>query len=448
MVDVNETTQKVDLPNAVDVIIPVYRNLSLTKACIESVMKTVAVYSNVAILVVNDATPEPSIAQYLQQLSDSGCIKLLVNSDNLGFVATVNRAFSVTKNDVLLLNSDTEVYDGWLERISVCAYKDKKIATVTPFSNNATICSFPVFNKDNALPDGWSGAELDAIFADVNQGKYMDIPTGVGCCMYIRRACLDEIGVFDLERFGRGYGEESDFCMRALACGWKNVISADTFIFHHGGASFTDETRERIVHAESVMNELHPDYRFVVAKFISNDPLRVFRDAVDDVRVARSIKDAKNVVSQIRTYRDEIIDAIIQYKDFIDVEREQYKGLLDDAREEFKRTDLGLAHAEALVQKYVFAIEKRDENIEKILTELDSVRADFKRTDDGLFEAQRIVGEYAEAIAQRDRALDVAHQQMETYVRENRGLVKRIDVVSGKLASRIYKKLRRLFIKQ
>lgn len=428
----------------VDIVIPVYRNQAITQRCIESVLSSTATLSAVTVLVIDDASPEPELSAYLRTLAEQGKVELLVNSENLGFVATVNRAFAHTQGDVLLLNSDTEVAPGWLSRIQQCAYQQPQVGTVTPFSNNATICSYPGFNKDNPLPPGWTLAQLDQIFATVNEGQSAPIPTGVGFCMYVRRACLDQVGFFDEEHFGRGYGEESDFCMRAKAQGWHNLIAADTFVYHHGGVSFCAETRERIVHAENMMNTLHPQYRFEVARFISADPLREFRDRVDDVRVQHSLEDATLVVSQVRDYRDRIIQSVLEYKDFIDVEREQYKTLLADTRAEFTRTDQGLANAEALVEKYILALDGRDKTIEQLGEQLSSAQADFKRTDEGLFEAQRIVREYQDALAQRDRALEVAHQQIETFVRNNQSSVHQLKLLNKNLRGAVFRLLKKL----
>jgi hypothetical protein len=63
------------------------------------------------------------------------------------------------------------------------------------------------------------------------------IPTGVGHCLLIRRTVLDLIGPFD-ETFAPGYGEEVDFCQRAVAHGFRHVAADDVFTFHQGGASF------------------------------------------------------------------------------------------------------------------------------------------------------------------------------------------------------------------
>ena len=74
----------------------------------------------------------------------------------------------------------------------------------------------------------------------------MEIPTGVGFCMYITRSSLNAVGLFDADRFGRGYGEENDFCMRAAKSGYKHVLAHNTFVYHAGGVSFGEEKAPRV----------------------------------------------------------------------------------------------------------------------------------------------------------------------------------------------------------
>src|SRR5258705_6355050 len=164
--------------------------------------------------------------------------------------------------DVILLNSDTIVANDWLDRLVLCAYAEKHIATATPFSNNAAICSYPKFCENNELPAGLDVAALDSIFANVNHGKYVEIPTGVGFCLYSRRDAIDEVGLFDEENFGKGYGEENDFCQKAGKLGWKNVLAANVFVQHLGGVSFGLEEKWRKLHATEVLSSLHPNLRY------------------------------------------------------------------------------------------------------------------------------------------------------------------------------------------
>ncbi len=279
-------TRALAVQTTVDVIVPVYRGLEDTRRCIESVLLH-ACESPFRLIVINDCSPEPAVTEWLRQVADSDPrLMLLENEENLGFVGTVNRGMALSKtHDVLLLNSDAEVANDWLDRIHRAAYSDERVATVTPFSNNATICSYPRFCEDNALPAGYDTASLDRLFAATNAGQVVDVPTGIGFCMYIRRACLDEVGLFDVESFGKGYGEENDFCLRAAAAGWRNLHALDTFVMHAGGVSFGAGKSPREQAAMETLRRLHPHYEPEVHRFIGRDPARMARLAVDLARV-------------------------------------------------------------------------------------------------------------------------------------------------------------------
>ncbi|PYQ60072.1 MAG: hypothetical protein DMF53_17685, partial [Acidobacteria bacterium] len=129
-------------------------------------------------------------------------VMILRNPERRGFVGSVNRGMAVSDRDVILLNSDTEVTAGWLEKLQEAAYSDPAVATVTPFSNNATIASLPRFAEVNALPSGWSADRFAALVERVSARERPRLPTGVGVCLYIKRKALDRLGLFDEARFG------------------------------------------------------------------------------------------------------------------------------------------------------------------------------------------------------------------------------------------------------
>ncbi|QIL81852.1 methyltransferase domain-containing protein [Diaphorobacter sp. HDW4A] len=270
----------------VDVIVPVYRGLADTQLCVESVLAA-PVQVPYRLIVINDCSPEPEVTNWLRErAAGEPRIMLLENEENLGFVGTVNRGMALSDaNDVLLLNSDTEVANNWLDRIRAAAYGDKKIASVTPFSTNATICSYPRFCEDNPLPPGYSTARMDALCAKTNPGAVVDVPTGVGFCMYIRRDSLKDVGLFDVKNFGKGYGEENDFCQRAEGAGWRNLHLLDTFVLHTGGVSFGDSKSPRERAAMEKLARLHPSYASDVHKFVQADPARPYRLALDVARI-------------------------------------------------------------------------------------------------------------------------------------------------------------------
>jgi GT2 family glycosyltransferase len=262
----------------IDVIVPAYRGLAQTRRCLESVLGS-PVRTAREVLVIDDASPEPALSAWLREAAAAGRFALRVHERNAGFVATVNEGMRLHPDrDVLLLNSDTEVAPGWLDRIAACAAREERTGTVTPFSNNATICSYPRFAQPNALPDGATTARLDAAFARANAGRAVEIPTAVGFCMFITRACLAEVGLFDEEAFGRGYGEEVDFCMRASRAGWRHWLAADTFVFHEGEVSFGGGAQEIRDRAQAIVDERYPEFQPRVREFIAADPPRECRE--------------------------------------------------------------------------------------------------------------------------------------------------------------------------
>jgi GT2 family glycosyltransferase/glycosyltransferase involved in cell wall biosynthesis len=272
----------------IDVIIPVYKGIRETETCIASVLSS-GCLATFRVVVVNDCSPEPGLTEYLRRLSGENQIALIENAANVGFVRSVNAAMQASTRDVVLLNSDTRVFDGWLDRLWACAYAEARTGTVTPFSNNATICSYPLFPVNNDFRQFPDVAQLDAACATVNRGRSVEIPTAVGFCMYIRRQCLEETGLFDAEAFGKGYGEENDFCLRATARGWKHKLACDVFVYHAGSVSF-GEASARQQAAMRVLLARHPHYAALVRRHVEEDPANAYRIAVTAHRIRHSGK--------------------------------------------------------------------------------------------------------------------------------------------------------------
>lgn len=264
----------------IDVIIPVYEGFEQTLECLTTVSRAVN-QASCELIVANDHSPDPRLTDLLRQMAAQGFFTLLENDQNLGFVRTVNRAMKLhPERDVVLLNSDTEVPSGWLDRLKEAAYSERNIGTVTPFSNNATILSFPEPCSDNEIPRGMTLAAVDGLFHEHNQRTMVDLPTGVGFCMYIKRDALDEVGYFDEQRWGAGYGEENDFCLRASALGWRHVAACNLFVLHRGAVSFGADSEGLAVRHLDKLNALYPDYSNTVHRFIHQDPLRHSRNKV------------------------------------------------------------------------------------------------------------------------------------------------------------------------
>ena len=244
-----------------DIIIPIYNAYDCLKPCIESVIKNTDLKNNRLIL-IDDKSPDKKVLPLLEKYANEENIILLRNSTNKGFVYTVNKGMKYSNdNDVLLLNSDTEVTKNWLDKIKKCAYSEEQIATVTPLSNNATFASVPYCFEANDIPNGLSLEEMAKKVEESALNLNIETPTGHGFCLYIKRNVLDEIGFFDVETYGRGYGEENDFCFRAIDAGYKNVICDNTYILHKESQSFSDSKKELIKQGLEALSKRYPNYK-------------------------------------------------------------------------------------------------------------------------------------------------------------------------------------------
>ena len=284
------------------VIIPCFRGVEESLNCIHSVLGAKN-QSKTEVLIINDCTPEPALDHALEKIAETRKIRLIKNEKNLGFVRSINIGLALYPNcSAIILNSDTEVYGDWVDRILAIASQSTDIGTITPLTNNGEICSYPNFVEDNERPLEVSYREVDAIAANINEGSApVDAPTGVGFCMYVRRTLIEEIGDFDSMSFGVGYGEENDFCQRAIQRGWRNVIATNIFVHHKGATSFKEKRHSRIEDALKIIGSRYPKYNEDVGCFIKKDPVRQFRAAIDWQRLRLQVS-AKNrlVVSHLR----------------------------------------------------------------------------------------------------------------------------------------------------
>jgi GT2 family glycosyltransferase/2-polyprenyl-3-methyl-5-hydroxy-6-metoxy-1,4-benzoquinol methylase len=255
-----------------DVVVPIYNARELTRRCVESVLAYAG--PSVRVVLIDDASPDQGVRDDLRAFAARDPrVLVLLNEKNLGFVGTANRGMRhAAGRDVLLLNSDTEVFAGFVEQLQATACTDEHTGIVTPFSNNATIYSVPEFG-DNPIPEGYTPASLANLVSLVSRRLRPQMPTAVGFCMYVKAEVLAQVGYFDEETFGRGFGEENDLCQRARAKGFTVRLCDDAFVWHKGKASFGDAGRELEKSNELLLRQKHPSYGPEIAHFFRVNPL-------------------------------------------------------------------------------------------------------------------------------------------------------------------------------
>lgn len=233
----------------VDVIVCVHNARERVERCLASVVRTI--HERDRLIIVDDGSDEKTRA-FLEDLASRHGARLIAHEVARGYPRAANAGLRAsTAPWAILLNSDTEVTAGWVDRMWAHGRRDGAIGLVGPLSNSAAWQSVPYLNAggdwlSSRLPDGLTVDELGEI---VRRFEHASIPLPFlnGFCYMIRRAVIEQIGLLDEDGFGAGYGEEHDFSIRAAAAGWTSVVAGDVYVFHAGSQSYGHAARRSLV---------------------------------------------------------------------------------------------------------------------------------------------------------------------------------------------------------
>lgn len=265
---------------AIDIIIPVYKNALLTKRCIDSVLENIHEIKQFSprLLVINDSPDDQAVNSMLEDLAVSESnVLIYTNTVNCGFVKSVNRGLkeSVQEGrDVILINSDTETFEGTLANLVNAAYSDSQIGFVSPRSNNASICTFPHSFSPTLLTPKESykrWKEVSVTLPDVHF-----TPTAIGFYLFIKHKILANFGLLQ-EDFGLGYEEENDLIMRANKAGYRAALANRSFAYHAGSASFKLLDFDLHIHRNDNLQKLcaiYPEFLPLVRRYESSAHFR------------------------------------------------------------------------------------------------------------------------------------------------------------------------------
>jgi GT2 family glycosyltransferase/glycosyltransferase involved in cell wall biosynthesis len=270
----------------ITVIVPVYGGRAATGRCLDSLVRHAeSCTTPFEVLVIDDCSPDEMLRDDVERFAGTAgpvSVTAMRNPTNLGFVGSVNRGMQATIGDVVLLNSDTVVTEGWLDRLSAVASSSPDVATVTPLTNAGSICTLPARIVERfglAGPDPRID-ECGSFVTRYGLGDHPAVISGVGFCMLITREALDHVGYFDVETFGRGYGEEVDFCLRATQLGYTHLVDDRTFVFHEEGTSFGGTRATGLARGNAILRERYPFFAPANRRERADEPLAVTFEAL------------------------------------------------------------------------------------------------------------------------------------------------------------------------
>ena len=307
------------------IVVPIYDGAAALERCLTSLARYRPAQSE--ILLVNDASRDPSIAPMLERFArDEPAVRVITASANAGFIATANlgAVAATAGSDLLVLNADTEVTAGWADEMAAVLAADPAGAVCCPLSNNATYLSIPKYQQENELPPGLSADGMATLLRECS-GETRSIagPTPVGFCMLVRRSAWERFGPFD-PAFGRGYGEDDDFGQKVQAAGHSVLCATRAFVYHRGGASFAGSAglpELRRANA-SLLVERWPGYDVRTRAWCQANPLRPLHERIWEALIHNGARRPLHVLQVIDrwettgTLRDDMLELFDSTRDF------------------------------------------------------------------------------------------------------------------------------------
>jgi GT2 family glycosyltransferase len=225
------------------VVVPVYNGDAVVLDCLRALRR--AATGPMQVLVVDDGSRALTSEALRTEVAADPRFILHRRDINRGYTKSINEAVLLTRADwVVILNSDTLVPQGWLDRLHAAIRARPGAGMAGPLSNAATWQSVPEVKRPEG---GWSTNDdilpeelerMQALLAEASERAYPEFPVLNGFCTLIARAVFDEIGLYDEDAFPMGYGEETDLCLRARRAGFRLVVADDCFVYHHKSVSF------------------------------------------------------------------------------------------------------------------------------------------------------------------------------------------------------------------
>ena len=248
-----------DAPPAA-VVVPIHDGAAALAPCLDALVEHTP---DAELVLVDDRSTDPAVgrlcAEALERRPDA---TLVLQRQSAGFVGAVNSGLRAAEpgRDVVLLNSDTVVTDGWLRKLRTAAHASADTATACPLSNAAGIFTVPEAHGDAPLPATVSPEVANRMLEDVSDRLYEQTPATSGFCLYVRRDALDAAGLLDDRLILRGYGDDNDLCERIAAAGGRHVVDDATFVAHERAGSFGAAKPALKRRNGQILKALHPDH--------------------------------------------------------------------------------------------------------------------------------------------------------------------------------------------
>jgi GT2 family glycosyltransferase len=292
-------------PPRVLLAILVYNGRAFVPACLRSAARLTGHGAGVDVLVLDDCSPEPGWSDELRGICADLGLGYYRSPRNIGIPRNMNlallHAIEAGYAHVAVINSDVVFPLNLADALVATVQADPRIGSATAWSNDVSIYSLT--SVAPALTDGGedlTGVRLDRLdsLSSTLQAEFgtecLDIPTGVGFCLFTPVDAVRRVGLFD-PVFGRGYCEEVDWCLRAAEAGYRNVLAPSTFMYHAGRGStsstgMVEQGQTTVWANEKIVDLRHPGYRASIEAFLAGGSCDALRRRAEECLVREAAR--------------------------------------------------------------------------------------------------------------------------------------------------------------
>lgn len=226
------------------VVVVTYNSAGTLDSCLGSVLLNLG--PDDELIVVDNASQDRSVAIARGWAERDKRVWVHASTDNLGFSKGVNVGLRASEGEYLvLLNPDTIVTTGWLERMRAHFRGDayaSRVGAVGPLSNYVAGWQ----NVGEYLShDRLRGASQEAVAAMLAAGgnsQGLETKLLIGFCMMVPRSVFEEVGLLDEDLF-LGM-DDLDLSWRIRNAGYTLGVATDAFVYHEGQVSFITKSEE------------------------------------------------------------------------------------------------------------------------------------------------------------------------------------------------------------
>jgi len=211
---------------ATSVVLVVYNQLELSRACVASLSATTAPFD---LCVVDNASTDGTGA-YFERLDPGRPLTYHRNSDNVGLIRGLNQGARLARGEfVCFLHNDTEMREPrWLERLEAAVDSGSRIGL-------AGLYGARKLRRDGRYAGRTLVHALEG--SAVLRAPWVEVAAVDGVCLFLRRALLEAVGGFD-EGYGFLHGYDRDLSFAVREAGWRCAVVNAPFV-HKGGGTRT-----------------------------------------------------------------------------------------------------------------------------------------------------------------------------------------------------------------